>query len=473
MDTLEQMNDMYVKCWLEGCTAQSTDIHWRAKKGKASWNYRMKFDVELGHSSMIMKFPYLRIQTWDQDVLKWNDIISEKTLDIGKHLRKAYKKQEMVEVYKDPPKKSEAAEADKLLKEVEKEGVNLDDLDLDLDGLELTALDELGLGAGEGTASKKDQQQDARVDVVETQPEASGSAGTGGAASQAPPPSNGDPQEETKGQDNVDTKPQEAATTAPPGEDADAQPDAEAGNAEATKPSATPAHSPNDSSTGRQRWMSMFKRRIRANERKKQKELYATTPWSTWLCNQLCAVCMLCKGQLAWCPGSSCCRCLPPCYDLSKKDKKGKKKGSGDDEEEIDEKTQEIIDQFRELMGLGERKPKDSEWILMDKKDDKTGERIPMGKLCISMQIIPKPLVDTAPAGFGRTDPNTNPYLPPPTGRLKFSLNPFVMGSELCGPKICAQLTCCIVCAGIIALMIFCQPVLNLFVYLFIAYIKS
>ena len=38
----------------------------------------------------------------------------------------------------------------------------------------------------------------------------------------------------------------------------------------------------------------------------------------------------------------------------------------------------------------------------------------------------------------GRSEPNNNPFLPPPVGRLKFTLNPFVMGSQLCGPKLCA-----------------------------------
>ena len=44
-------SDLFVKCWPEGCTPQTTDTHWRAKKGKASWNYRLLFEVELGHST--------------------------------------------------------------------------------------------------------------------------------------------------------------------------------------------------------------------------------------------------------------------------------------------------------------------------------------------------------------------------------------------------------------------------------------
>ena len=69
MDSLEGMSDLYVKCWPEGSPAQDTDVHWRCKKGKASWNYRLNFDVELGHSTKAMKFPYLHFQLWDRYVL--------------------------------------------------------------------------------------------------------------------------------------------------------------------------------------------------------------------------------------------------------------------------------------------------------------------------------------------------------------------------------------------------------------------
>ena len=78
---------------------------------------------------------------------------------------------------------------------------------------------------------------------------------------------------------------------------------------------------------------------------------------------------------------------------------------------------------------------------------------------------------DAKPAGFGRNDPNANPYLPPPTGRMKFSLNPFVMGAELCGPKICAQITCCLLCIASIAVMIFCGPVFNFITAFILAHI--
>ena len=39
--------------------------------------------------------------------------------------------------------------------------------------------------------------------------------------------------------------------------------------------------------------------------------------------------------------------------------------------------------------------------------------------------------------------------MPKPTGRLKFTLNPFSMFYQLLGPKLCARLSgflCCLVC---------------------------
>lgn len=92
MDSLEGMSDLYVKCWPEGCKPQETDTHWRCKKGKASFNWRILFDVELGHSTRAMKFPYFHLQLWDRDLLKWNDCAGEGTINLGKYYRKAYKR---------------------------------------------------------------------------------------------------------------------------------------------------------------------------------------------------------------------------------------------------------------------------------------------------------------------------------------------------------------------------------------------
>ena len=93
------MTDLYVDVWPEGCDKQTTDTHWRCKKGKGSFNWRMLFEVELGHRTRAMKFPYLHIQMWDKDLLKWNDCIAEGTVDLGIYYRKAFKKNCAIKLY--------------------------------------------------------------------------------------------------------------------------------------------------------------------------------------------------------------------------------------------------------------------------------------------------------------------------------------------------------------------------------------
>ena len=58
------------------------------------------------------------------------------------------------------------------------------------------------------------------------------------------------------------------------------------------------------------------------------------------------------------------------------------------------------------------------------------------------------------PAGPGRSDPNTNPTLPKPVGRLRFTLNPFVMMFRLLGPKLCRRISC-VLCSFLCVLVLY------------------
>lgn len=49
------------------------------------------------------------------------------------------------------------------------------------------------------------------------------------------------------------------------------------------------------------------------------------------------------------------------------------------------------------------------------------------GKVRISVNVTPGEHAKSNPVGNGRTEPNQSPYLPPPVGRISFSLNPFTM----------------------------------------------
>jgi len=359
MDTLENMNDLYVKAWIEGSDAQCTDVHWRAKKGKGSWNYRMKFNAELGHHNKFMKFPYLHLQMWDQDILKWNDIIAESVLDMSDFVNRAHKHPtQMVEVFKDPT----IVDDDESIS---------DDDEMDI----------------------SDEDEDIAVSspLQENNAVAPNSSGTNEKVSSSSP------------------KTDEPISGQPEPDDADAE------KSLLSKPSPT-----------------------------KKKGI----------CEKCCCCCLGCKGVLNWCPISTLCQCFPICWDM-------KAEGAAEQDED-EEAAMEMVNTFKEFAGLGDSKPKDSEWLNMDKFNHETGIRDAMGKVCIRLQIVPLIIAEVTPAGFGQTDPNSNPFLPPPQGRMKFSLNPFVMGSELCGPKLCAYFACCLLCIVIVLLLIFCNPLLNL-----------
>jgi hypothetical protein len=50
-----------------------------------------------------------------------------------------------------------------------------------------------------------------------------------------------------------------------------------------------------------------------------------------------------------------------------------------------------------------------------------------IGKVRLTLNITPGELATSAPVGAGRTEPNHSPFLPPPIGRISFSLNPIKM----------------------------------------------
>jgi hypothetical protein len=86
MDEITDQNDMFVTGRVEGTNPadgalvrqqKQTDTHWRCKGGKASFNYRWTFDVQVP-----MKHSRLVLQAWDRDLLSNNDLIGETSLSI-------------------------------------------------------------------------------------------------------------------------------------------------------------------------------------------------------------------------------------------------------------------------------------------------------------------------------------------------------------------------------------------------------
>ena len=80
------------------------------------------------------------------------------------------------------------------------------------------------------------------------------------------------------------------------------------------------------------------------------------------------------------------------------------------------------------------------------------------GRLLLSMELVPAELLETRAAGHGRAEPNAHPFLPKPTGRIKFSLNPFRMCYRLLGPKLCKRMggmCCCALCIVFTVLFVY------------------
>lgn len=78
-----------------------------------------------------------------------------------------------------------------------------------------------------------------------------------------------------------------------------------------------------------------------------------------------------------------------------------------------------------------EKDDKEKFWVPVRrvKKDEKSGveEITETGRIQCSLRIYPLHLADKNDQGVGRENPNNDPFLPPPEGRLELTLNPFKM----------------------------------------------
>ena len=378
-DSFENMSDLFIKGILEGCpTIQETDTHWRAKGGKGSFNWRLIFDVELGPNTRAWKFPYLKLQIWDRDVLKWSDCAGEATINIGKYYKKAYMKNVAVKYPKEIAKG-----AMKLRKEREIDGVVKSSDDRDV-----APAEEVNFNAVNPMHNTVDSDDD------EAQPLSKKELEKKKAIRDAPDVSRISESVSTKHINRIDD---------------------------------TPVLKP-------------VKPKVkRASVAASQKKV-TTAPMATKKSDNNVSTDEKVVGV------------------------EGEKTEAATPEE-----VNELVKTIQDLTGLWpESDPAESKWIAFRKTDhNNPGKDLQVGEVCISVQIWPKEKAVLMRAGSGRSEPNQNPFLPPPVGRFKFSWNPFVLGSALCGPKLCCYFSCCLICAAFILIMIFCQPFINILINLF------
>ena len=78
---------------------QDTDLHFRAKWGMGSWNWRMLFDLELSDELFLkyadMPMPF-SVQMYDKDFFSADDLICETRWDFRDLLMFAFRRKERV-----------------------------------------------------------------------------------------------------------------------------------------------------------------------------------------------------------------------------------------------------------------------------------------------------------------------------------------------------------------------------------------
>jgi hypothetical protein len=81
MMDIEGTSDVYAKAFFDPSDAKETDTHYRCTNGKASFNYRLLFN--LSHPIKDKNGYRLNLQLFDRDFFKSNDTIGEASIDLG------------------------------------------------------------------------------------------------------------------------------------------------------------------------------------------------------------------------------------------------------------------------------------------------------------------------------------------------------------------------------------------------------
>ena len=106
--------------------------------------------------------------------------------------------------------------------------------------------------------------------------------------------------------------------------------------------------------------------------------------------------------------------------------------------------AQDALDALLNLVGMGPLAD-DAMWLKLVYFDQKKKKARQRGRLALSLCIVPEVDVQSRPAGKGRSEPNANPFLPPPVGRVSFSFNPCTMIRLLVPFEILCCLGCCVI----------------------------
>ena len=136
-------------------------------------------------------------------------------------------------------------------------------------------------------------------------------------------------------------------------------------------------------------------------------------------------------------------------------DDEPKKKKKDDKEDEADEdESQALIKMFNSYFESGRIIADDGEWIEMMHHDRKKGKLLKRGEVAVTVHIVPESEFKAQPVGSGRDEPNQNPFLMYPSGRMMFSFNPCTLIYNILGPRVICCLCCCCCCICCILLFV-------------------
>ena len=133
--------------------------------------------------------------------------------------------------------------------------------------------------------------------------------------------------------------------------------------------------------------------------------------------------------------------------------------------------TQEYYDEylmpkkFMKNLTFVDKEPRQF-WV--DLKYKEKGQVVSGGRLKLGIDIIPRREAELNPVGGGQSEPNVNPFLPKPFGRIEFSMNPLKMFNQLIGPALRRKIYCwcciiaCIALCVMMAPMIFSNIIVNI-----------
>lgn len=94
---------------------------------------------------------------------------------------------------------------------------------------------------------------------------------------------------------------------------------------------------------------------------------------------------------------------------------------------------------------------------------DQTGKENFVGKVLISAEILPAQKAKSCMNAEGRAEPNIEPKLPPPDGRMELSMNPVKMLADSVGPELKRKIKiyALVLCCTVVCLMMFPMLVAN------------